>query len=228
MKSQLIVSFRVCVPSLSLTCCAIISSTLTLWLWRRDNGWWLDVCGFSMIFCIWLCNSGMQIQMFISHLTIWLCFCYHFTHRNAIRSVYKLNTEYIPIHSSLSPAKTPHSVYISVIHVLQSIFSLPNIPNCFALRKCYAPNSIEFDCDDIPERTFQRAVRFVCQYHKMLNIDETLRHHDRWIRQALKVQPNTQMPNKNSTNCYSGKRSNWIRNSMKNTHTKKKRQNDWK
>lgn len=37
-------------------CWAMMSSTLTLWLWRRDNGWWwldVDAFGFSMIFSTW-------------------------------------------------------------------------------------------------------------------------------------------------------------------------------
>lgn len=42
---------------LSRTCCAMMSSTFTLWLWRRDNGWWVDVWdgGFSTIFSMWFC-----------------------------------------------------------------------------------------------------------------------------------------------------------------------------
>lgn len=68
----------------SLTCCAIISSTLTLWLWRRDNGWWPATCGFSMIFCMWLCVSyktkikntckSSSIYVHLIHLMVRLLF----------------------------------------------------------------------------------------------------------------------------------------------------------
>lgn len=82
----------------------------------------------------------------------------------------------LPIRNSPDRVEKPHNVRTWAILWLRLKFSWPNTLNCSALRKCCAPNSVEFDCVDTPAPTFQTIVHSWCRSHKMLNSVETPRH----------------------------------------------------